>query len=213
MPLRKKGDSPIGLTTFFNHGSILSSFSKSAGLPPLDETPQVHIPVAAVQSINSLDLPDRFIVINCTSNNFEKDWPAEKWLALADAIMGRFGLPVVELGLKPYLSVSSNKQYIDLCGKLSILESAEVIRRSVIFIGIDSGPAHLANAVGTPGVILMGSYLGFTKYTPFSGFYENGEGAEIVYAEGPVVYIPVDKVLAVVSKMIDSTPKGAAHAI
>jgi len=213
MPLRKKGDSPIGLTTFFNHGSILSSFSKSAGLPPLDETPQVCIPAGAAQHVNSLHLPERFIVINCTSNNIEKHWPAEKWLVLTDAIMGRFGLPVVELGLKQYLSVSSNKQYIDLCGKLSILESAEVIRRSVIFIGIDSGPAHLANAVGTPGVILMGSYLGFTKYTPFSGFYENGEGAEIVYAEGPVVYIPVDKVLAVVSKMIDSTPKGAAHAI
>jgi len=63
------------------------------------------------------------------------------------------------------------------------------------------------------GQILLRSYLEFIKYTPFSGFYENGEGAEIVYAEGPVVYIPVDKVLAVVSKMIDSTPKGAAHAI
>jgi ADP-heptose:LPS heptosyltransferase len=213
MPLKKKGDSPIGLTTYFNHGSILSSFSKSAGLPPLDETPRVYIPVEAVQHVNSLHLPERFIVINCTSNNIQKDWPAEKWMELTEKIVRDYSLPVVEVGGLPLIFRNGNPKYIDLCRKLSILESAEVIRRAVIFIGTDSGPAHLANAVRTPGVILMGSYLQFTKYTPFSGSYANGEGAEIVYSEGPIVHIPVDKVLAVVSKMIDSTPKRTAHAI
>jgi heptosyltransferase-3 len=213
MPLKKRGDSPIGLTTFFNHGSILSSFLKSAGLPPLDETPQVYIPAAAVHRVDNLHLPERFIVINCTSNNIVKDWPAEKWMKLTDKIIRDYSLPVVEVGVLPLLFGNGNPKYIDLCGKLSILESAEVIRRAALFIGIDSGPAHLANAVGTPGVVVMGSYLGFTKYTPFSGFYGNSGGAEIVYAEGPVVYTPVDKVLAVVSKMIDSAPKSATHAI
>ena len=51
--------------------------------------------------------------------------------------------------------------YLNLSNKLSILSTAEVIKRSSIFIGLDSGPSHIANAVGTKGIILMGDYYHF----------------------------------------------------
>ena len=47
----------------------------------------------------------------------------------------------------------------NLCGQTGIAESAEIIRRATLFIGIDSGPSHLANAVKTPGVILFDRHL------------------------------------------------------
>lgn len=43
---------------------------------------------------------------------------------------------------------------------LPLREVAEVIRRADLFIGTDSGPCHLADAVGTPGVILYAPHRG-----------------------------------------------------
>jgi heptosyltransferase III len=213
MPLKKKGDSRIGLTTYFNHGGILSSFLKSAGLPPLDETPQVYVPVAAAQHVDSLDLPERFIVINCTSNNIEKGWPAEKWTELIGKIAVDYDLPVVEVGIAPLPFRNGSPKYIDLCGKRSILESAEVIRRAELFVGIDSGPAHLANAVNTYGIILLGHYLGFEKYMPYSGSYRSGGNAEIIYEDGPVANISVERVFETVHRHLDRNHFKACNAI
>ena len=70
------------------------------------------------------------------------------------------------------------------------METAEVIRRADLFIGIDSGPAHLANAVGTPGVILLGAYGGFRSYLPYSGGYATGMAADIIRADGPAADVP-----------------------
>ena len=39
---------------------------------------------------------------------------------------------------------------VNLCGELSVRESAAVLRSARVFIGHDSGPMHLAAAVGIP---------------------------------------------------------------
>jgi len=54
--------------------------------------------------------------------------------------------------LKPWAHRSLN-----LCGTLSIRESAAVLARCTIFIGHDSGPIHLASSVGLPCVGIYGS--------------------------------------------------------
>lgn len=213
-PLKKTGTrNAINLQNYFNFGGILTALSQSADLPALDEPPKVYIPEALVQNVDSLNLPEHFIVINCSSNHVKKDWPASKWLELTENIIARYNVPVVEVGASPLLSCSQHPKYINLCGRLSILESAEVIRRAGLFIGIDSGPAHLANAVGTYGVILMGSYLGFEKYNPFSGCYRNGENAAIIYKCGSVADISVDRVLQTVEKVIGRKKIGMSNVV
>ncbi len=203
---RKKvqGASPINLTNYFRFGSLLSAMSQSAGLSALDDKPMVYIPEAAVRKVDSLRLPEEFLVINCTSNAPEKGWPAEKWIRLLAKVKETVGLPVFEIGTETFLDMSLSLSQ-SLCGKLSILESAEVIRRAKLFIGIDSGPAHLANAVGTAGVVLMGNYLGFTKYIPFSGPYGKGKNSEIIYQNGSVADISIERVFISVKEFLDST--------
>jgi ADP-heptose:LPS heptosyltransferase len=44
---------------------------------------------------------------------------------------------------------------IDWTGQLGVGELAAVIEQSDVFVGADSGPAHLAAAVGTPAVVLF----------------------------------------------------------
>jgi heptosyltransferase III len=213
-PLRRnKSFSDISLTNYFNYGSLLSAMCLSAGLRALDDTPKMHIPETAVRQIDMLNMPEQFIAVSCTSNAEEKNWPEDKWTELANLVTEKLGIPVVEVGLVPYIADTANQKYIDLCGKLSILESAEVIRRAKLFIGIDSGPAHIANAVGTPGVILIGSYLGFNKYNPFSGSYGKGDTVQIIYAEGLTSNIPIEAVLAAVNKMIGAACTMPSHAV
>jgi heptosyltransferase-3 len=84
-----------------------------------------------------------------------------------------------------------------------MLETAEVIKRADLFIGIDSGPAHLANAVGTPGVIILGSFENFSRYTPYSGGYATGGNADLVRApHGPAANVPVEAVFSAVMQRL-----------
>lgn len=46
-------------------------------------------------------------------------------------------------------------QTLNLCGSLHVRESAAVLRRAICFMGHDSGPMHLASAVGTPCVAVF----------------------------------------------------------
>ncbi|MCP6657752.1 hypothetical protein NL521_27855, partial [Klebsiella pneumoniae] len=95
-------------------------------------------------------------------------------------------IKVIEVGLQSDLGRSQSEHYIDLCGKLSLLETAEVIRGSKLFVGIDSGPAHIANAVGTYGIILLGQYRAFNCYQPYSGAFADGSMASVIYSKSHV---------------------------
>jgi len=44
---------------------------------------------------------------------------------------------------------------VDGTGRLSVVELAALLEQADLFAGADSGPAHLAAAVGTPGVVLF----------------------------------------------------------
>jgi heptosyltransferase III len=100
----------------------------------------------------------------------------------------------------------------DLCGRLLLLETAEVIRRAALFVGIDSGPAHLANAVGTPGVLLLGQYRTFGRYMPFSGGYADGSRATVLHADGPAATLTVDEVFDAVMRRLRSPARPAVPA-
>lgn len=193
-PARREGGSPVGLGDYFRHGGILAAFARTAGLPALDDAPRLAIPRAAAARVDRLGLPERYVAVCCSSNFPAKDWPAARWAELAGRVTGEIGVPVVEVGTVPVLPPAYRSA--EMCGRLSILESAEVIRRAALFVGVDSGPAHLCCAVGTRGVVLMGSFLGFERYNPFSGPWVRGEGVEIVGGGGAVADLPVDLVFA-----------------
>jgi len=56
---------------------------------------------------------------------------------------------------------------VNLAGNTSIRLAAELLRRCRMAIGIDTGLAHLACAVGTPQVLIVGGYQ-FGRYFPYS---------------------------------------------
>ncbi len=187
---------------YYDLGNLLDMFCECAGVPQLTDSPRLTPPPAAVQHIDALSLPQRFVVIHARSNETRRDWPADKWRDLLSHIQACHGLPVVEVGTEALVLPADGDAQRSLCGHLSILETAEVIRRSTLFVGIDSGPAHLANATGVPGVILLGAFANFVAPMPYSGGYANGERANIVRASGPVADLPVADVAAAIDSAL-----------
>ncbi len=196
-------DNPVALAkgidvyNYFEFGNLLEVYAQLAELPvPADDQPRLYLQDRHLHKVDALALPEKFIVIHCQSNYAPKDWPAERWNVLVDILIEKSGYDIIEIGLKSNLAVI-NPRYRSLCGQLSILETAEVIRRAHYFIGLDSGPAHLANATGTFGFILMGALNNFSSYNVYSGTYGRGENCRLIRREGvPCAELSVEKVLA-----------------
>ncbi len=181
----------LGLTyaNYYHYGDLLHVFSQAAGLPPLTDEPRMYISAQAVNRVESLNLPRNnhkvslgsagYVVVHCQSSHAPRDWQPDHWNRLVDWLIKTYPYTVVEVGLNPVV-YHTDPRFVNLCGKLSMLETAEVIRHARLFVGIDSGPAHFANATGAEGVIMLGKLFDFVEYLPYSGRYKRGEGVTIL---------------------------------
>jgi len=111
-----------------------------------------------------------------------KDWGNENWSRLLRKL--RVALPEHGLALVgghedaadcAQIAEAWGGQKINLCGRLSPRETAAVIKRSSVFIGPDSGPMHLAAAVGVPCAIAFSARGNPGVWFPV------GHGNRIVY--------------------------------
>jgi heptosyltransferase-3 len=212
-PLHKSGlASGIVYETFYDFGNLLTIACLCAGIPPITDAPALDLDRGVVKRVDALDLPDDFVVLHCTANDQQRNWTVTKWKALATYITETLGRKIVEVGLTPVVVGTDTVRARSLCGKLSIVETAEVIRRAVLFIGVDSGPAHLANAVGTPGVLLFGRFGPWHNHMPYSGAYQAGVLADLVRTSGPLRDLPVEAVTRAVAHRLDrpAPPAGSS---
>ncbi|MDI9868821.1 glycosyltransferase family 9 protein [Flectobacillus roseus] len=195
----------IHVKNYFEFGNLLEVFAKVGGLPLSQETPKVYISENDKQKIDQQALPQKFVAIHCHSNFSPKDWQTYHWENLIQRLY-TLSYHVVEVGLKSSLN-QSLPGYINCCGKFSLLQTAEIIRRAQFFMGVDSGPAHLANAVGTYGLLLFGKFVHFDKYLPYSGGYATNNAIMITDGQKPCADLPFEVVWEVVEKHIQSTSK------
>jgi ADP-heptose:LPS heptosyltransferase len=90
-----------------------------------------------------------------------KPWPPNFYGDIAAAAR-REGLAVVVIGathdrpLVDRFDGVNREELLDLTGRLSVMSTAEVIRRAQWFVGSDSGMSHVAAAVGTRAMVLFG---------------------------------------------------------
>ncbi len=170
IPLRKSGRcSSINFGNIFAGRSVLAGSCKAAGLPELDETPQVHIPASAQAVVDALGLPAKFVAVHCVSNDPARTWPVHHWVRLAELIHDQFRMPVVEIGLSPVLSGVRGVR-TDACG-LALTDTAELIRRASSMVCMHSGFSHVANGCRVPAVVLSGKYEHYDEIYPFSGAF------------------------------------------
>jgi len=92
-----------------------------------------------------------------------KRWPVERFAAIADRSIERWGAGVVLLGSEKdgttcrALSRAMNHEAVNFCGKTSLGEAMALIERCGFFLSNDSGLMHVAAALGVPTVAIFGS--------------------------------------------------------
>ncbi|MDE2464398.1 MAG: glycosyltransferase family 9 protein [Alphaproteobacteria bacterium] len=124
----------------------------------------------------------RLINVSIGTKADARDWEDARWRPLLDRLASRYpdaGLVLdgarSEFGRCEALAVSWAGRYVNLCGTLSVRASAAALMRSDVFIGHNSGPMHLAAAVGTRCVAIFAS-----NYRP-GEWFPHGQGHHVLY--------------------------------
>jgi ADP-heptose:LPS heptosyltransferase len=86
-----------------------------------------------------------------------REWPGESWARLVQELTRYWPGQVVQVGrVKPGETNVKIPGVISLVNRLMLEEAAAVISLCDLFVGIDSGPLHIAVSVGKPAVGLFG---------------------------------------------------------
>ncbi|RZT41771.1 glycosyltransferase family 9 protein [Cupriavidus agavae] len=113
------------------------------------------------------------IAINMGGKGIQKDWGVPNWTSLMARLAARWpGLALVTVGAgddrsrADALLVAWPGPTANLCGTLTPRECAAALGDCAGFIGHDSGPMHLAAAMGVPTLGLFGDYNRPAKWHP-----------------------------------------------
>lgn len=112
---------------------------------------------------NGCDLSKRVIAL-CpgSTNSRAKRWQAESYAALGDKLAKKFNANVVLIGGPDELDVSENVANLAECkpviltGKTTLAEAVGVLSISDLLVSNDTGPSHIAAALGTPTLVIFG---------------------------------------------------------
>ena len=154
-----------------------------------------------------------------------KDWGRDNWRELLTRLARAFPNRALLLAGSPEESDASDfaaadwqssggGPVVNLCGRLTPRESAAAFARARLFIGHDSGPMHLAAAVGTPCVAIFAARNIPRQWFPYGPAHRilyhrvecAGCGLEtcIEQQKKCILSITVDEVLAEVSAALRS---------
>jgi len=116
--------------------------------------PRVEIPRAKLFAKELLQIDRAYAVIHPFASRADKAWPAERFLAVAEHLRVRARMDAVFVGgamdvLAPF------GRYCTYSGT-PLPELKNLISGAQLFIGNDSGPAHVAAAFGIPVVAIFG---------------------------------------------------------
>jgi len=116
----------------------------------------------ADKAICNWDGLNKFISCSIGTKCDVKDWGFSNWEIVINAIVGKYPkLGIVMLGSEndyersQELLLQWKGPKLNLCGKTAPRISAIIIEKSIMFLGHDGGPMHLAAAVGTPCVAVF----------------------------------------------------------
>lgn len=206
--LNKPNSSGVTLENYYCYGHLLRAFCLAANLPPLDASPRFFYAEPRLEVKAILPVGNRYVVFHCRSNEDDRNWPGEKFRDLAAYILGNTPFHIVEIGVTPALYIDSDRVH-DCCGRFELREYAYLIESAKLFVGVDSGFGHMANALNTPGVILLGHYRAFKKYMPYSGFYAEKGNCKIIQHDGPISALPLRRVCDAVMVALSEQKPGS----
>jgi heptosyltransferase III len=153
---------------------------------PLSEIPKANLFVTARVR------PRPYAVLHPMASAPEKTWPAASFLDVAEHIQQNLGLePVFIAG--PRESLTEFYRYTSVSGA-TLEEVKSLLASAALFVGNDSGPAHMAAAFGLPVVALFGA-------SDPAIWHPWQTSAEVITSAGGIKSIPVSQVVEAVERL------------
>jgi heptosyltransferase-2 len=151
---------------YFAHSSTQSE-------PHLESRPstKAHLASSDWPTGGWLGVSAPLLAVHLGAGTAAKRWPPRHWAEL----VGRFladGWRVVVVGgpedLDASAALTPHPNLVDWTGRLKLTETAALLERADLFIGADSGPAHLAACAGLPSVVLFSGTNLRRQWRPWS---------------------------------------------
>jgi len=154
--------------------------------------------------LDGFDLPKKFVVLipGCAPGREYKRWPAAHYAALVDRLKVA-GIACVMAGTLADKDMAAiiregSPAVIDLIGRTNLLQLAALMRESLAVVGNDTGPTHLAAALGVPTLALMSDRVNAVWAAPHGARAQALQGA-------PLASLGVEKVSLALQAMLDKT--------
>jgi len=114
--------------------------------------------------LQAVGIGEAFVVINPGAGWASKLWPTDRYAAVAEYLGRQWNLPTFvvwagegERNLAEQIAAAA-PQFVFVAPETTLTQLAALVRRARLCIGSDTGPLHLAAAVGTPCVGLYGPW-------------------------------------------------------
>jgi len=190
------------------YGSITENF-----LLLVEEEIRTPLPIPEdISSSFKFDKPEiynnlsKYVIIHRLSNDPSKNKMLEFWDEIISFLLVQ-GLNVIEIGgkdvekLKPS-KFKSHSSYLDFRGKLTLPQLAFLIKKAKLFVGLMSGPSHIANFLKTPGVIVSRQYGPFDFHNPYFGFYKSQKKVAIFYFKNSPYELDIEAVKQDIAQLL-----------
>lgn len=128
-----------------------------AGARFIDLDPRVIVTEEDIKLASPFLPKAPFAILNPGASDTRRRWPVEKFAAVGEALSQK-GLAIVvtgnkeEEGLAEILCAAMKQKGINTAGKLSLKGLAGALHFASLVISNDTGPLHLARAIGRPTV-------------------------------------------------------------
>jgi ADP-heptose:LPS heptosyltransferase len=129
-----------------------------------------------------------YVVLNPGSNEFGRRWPFASYLEISARFLAE-GLRVVWIGGRdedagdPSERFGADRRVVNLMGRTRLPELLDILKHAALVISNDTGPAHLAIALGAPTVVVVGGGH-FGSFVPYPA-EATPATARFVYHEMP----------------------------
>lgn len=110
-------------------------------------------------------------------NSRAKRWPAERYAALGDRLIGELNAEVLLVGSPAETAVAlevsrqMRQQPVMLAGQTDLAELVGILSQVELLVTNDTGPAHIASALSRPTIVIFGPTNPLTT-RPFSPYGE-----------------------------------------
>jgi ADP-heptose:LPS heptosyltransferase len=112
--------------------------------------------------------PGRIVVLHPFASAETKNWPMERWRAVAGWLEEAGYVPAVVGGGNDPIETCGLPHRSGVGGRLPLPDLAALLVLARLFVGVDSGPGHIAAAVGCPVVSIFSSVNDVDRWRPFA---------------------------------------------